>query len=1437
MRLKSFSSVAFSLFLLIVPLLALNIPAPAIDGTDVHPAQDGAMPPWEQTNGPYGGLINCIEIDPTNSSVMYAAGGGRAIYKSFNGGTSWTEVGLLPSTSSLQIQELELSQTNPQVLYALTQGTEDNIPGLFISTNGGISWTQIDKGMRFAHIALHPTNPMYLVAAGWDQFVYLTTDGGASWTNVTGNLPFDQVRDIAISGDDEFWIGLGAYAKENGSLYHTINGGASWQFENLNQAPGLFVSNIMVHPTNSSVIYVGLRPTLDGWVDPDGDYIYRTLNGGISWESLNSGREFAILQSKIRLLAIVSSSSNDTIYTSWGIQIARSSDYGMNWVNITPPPPSSDIKDIAIDPSDNNTIFIPMRSYSIQKSTDGGSTWIKLTEGLSNSNGCLVITSPLLDSETVYAAAVEGTGTFRTDDAGNTWRWLDGGGIGHPFTDEVQINPHNPENVWQIADIGRIYVTDDGGLNWTIKFDPKDGYGFRFSPVHTLESAPSNEDILFAVKSGFGIFRSDDGGEQWDFLAKSDVDYSYSIAIHPTNPNIVYSGYNPKPFQDWAMVRMSVDGGLTWQTVLNVTGSNGITSVAIDPNNPTTVYAGSISETGGEIYKTIDAGLNWTKLNDNFTMCTVMAQPQLVVDPSNPAVAYAGTWLGGTWKTTDAGSSWTLLENAPISATAIRMDAQNSNILYLADRSTPTLWKSFDAGATWFDIADFSSDGAFLVNNVVADGDVVYCAAFGPPAIGGKLYKSTDAGANWSDITGTLPRSVLDIAVDPVSPEIVYVTTHVKGAYKSINGGASWSELANFPDVGGFDIEINPDNPSILYTAALGNGSIPYWVDPTNFTFTDPPGVYKSIDSGSTWTSVLNTTNKCRAIRFYPDNSSILFAVAHDDGLFVSEDAGGNWSNYHIGLDTTGLTSLGIQGDTIYVGTQGYGVYSGDINVSNFSVTWQPDRSNKPIPEVYSMQIVVDPEDSDRIYVGAYPGGLFRSDDGGVTFYDKNFQTPSIIPIDPFRQGYYSFELNPANTSEVWLGTWGGGMFKSYDSMDHNVHADGIGMTMMGKYIYQIEVNPNPPYMVYAATEQGVYVTEDMGVNWINFSMGLDTLQVRSLEITANGTLLCGTLGYEVYIYNTTLSQWKQIPPIGNLGNAWPIWNDRPQYQYSSLLFDPNDPDIIYIGSFPAGIYKSVDGGNTWFESNAGWENDGVFSLVHHPQTTDIIYAGTYNGISRSLDSGRTWEMWNEGWPAEQWAFSIDFDPRNPEIMYSCSKNGENEGVGRPDFKGTVMKSIDGGENWFEITSGLNVTQEFYKIIVDKHNPDTLYLATEIDGVFISYDGGGHWESWNDGLTNLRAGTSDNNVANPMAQSADGRYLYFGTWGSGVFRRTTYIPPTTTTTTTTSTATTPTQTPTTPTEPPPLPQPIEFMVLVAGVFSVAVVIILVVLLQRRGSGR
>jgi photosystem II stability/assembly factor-like uncharacterized protein len=1286
-------------------------------------------------------------------NIVYAGLQDGGICRSTDGGVHWESV--LFKTDSYIGNII----ATPEGIYAASH----NI-GLRRSQDHGVTWDEIGVAheVRVNNVFFSPHGDGLLLVNSQDARVFIGQDSGERWQEATGDLPREWISCLAASGSDEYWAGQSNGF--DGGLYHTTDGGRHWEKATLPQPPDTDVFSVLIDNDDPQTVYVSLGNVHNEGRPPEHDYLFITHDGGESWQPLphpyDGGSGF---------WWFLTHSPDGAIYLSAALTVYRSTDQGATWTEISFKEPlggigTGDIHRMAIDPTNPDTLYLPLLN-GVGKSTDGGKTWSLHNEGMVFTRINLLATHAI-NPGTIFAAASGGEGTFRSTDYGGHWTWLNKGGLLHPWVDELVADPVDTETVYEIVDISDVYRSTDGGDIWNQVWAD-----FHYSSISALSIAPSDPDIIYALKNGFGIFKSEDGGNDWRFLHQSGIDYTYSIAVHPQNPDVVFSGYNPKPFQDWAMVRRSFDGGYSWETVLKVPQSAGITSIAIDSNNPDTVYAGSVGEEGGSIFKSTDGGDTWTELNENFIMCTVWGQPQLIVDPDDPSVAYAATWLAGTWKTTDAGTTWTLLREAPVSATALSFNAQNSDVIYLADRTAPIVWKSTDAGATWQKVADFSRDRAFLLNRVFADGDTVYAATFGPGLHAGKLYKSTDAGSTWVDITGILPRSVLDVAVDPTDPDIIYVTTHIYGAYKSINGGNTWVEMQGFPNIGAYDIEVDTVDPTIMYACGL-SGSVPDWCMGTDtYTFTDGAGAYKSIDSGSTWNQILTTSNECRAIRLHPNNHNMLFAVAMDDGLQVSIDGGNSWTSYNTGLGTQVLTSCAVNGDKIYVGSQASGVYSGDIDMDRGSVTWKPGRSNKPVPEVYSLQIEVDPAASDRIFVGSNPGGLYRSDDGGVTFYDKNFLTPTVIVDDPYRQGYYTFALNPSDTSEIWLGTWGKGVFKSYDNMDFDITAHGNDREMLGKHIYQIVVDPRPPHAVYAATEEGVYRTTDGGATWHDISNGLDTSQIRTLTLSPNGALYAGSLGYGLYRYDSGAAVWRQMAPFRQFGTFWPIWDDRPLYQYSSLLINPIDNQTMYLGTFPAGIYKTTDGGANWREHNVGWTNDGVFSLVFHPEDMNIVYAGTYNGVNRSADGGEHWEMWDNGWPAEQWVFSIAFDPRDPNVMYACSKNGEDMGRGRDEFRGTIMKSTDGGASWSPITTGLNINQEFYNIIVDPVSPDTLYLATQGEGVFISRDGGNHWSPWNEGLANLVSGSNGNNVTNVLALSADGKVIYFGTSGSGVWRR------------------------------------------------------------------
>jgi len=1312
---------------------------------------------WEQTAGPPGGSISCIAVDVEDSQLIYAAVEQAGIYRSTDGGHTWNVS--YPGTG----QWIADIHSTPYGVFASYSHF-----GLLHSADRGVTWDRIpvadERRITGVHYGIHGE---VLLARTERGTLHVSCDGGRTWRDATGNLPQGEIMAMAVSGPSAYWVASGR--REPNGLYHTVDGGRTWNLSSLHRIPNACVRQMLVADDDPNLILVGFhnihnegRPAgiSYSWISRDGGETWNPFWGGFDpdngWWPLAQGADGAL-------------------YVNNANEIYKSTDRGRTWHSLSLVEAlggrrPGDISRMDVDPNDPDKLYVAVIN-GVAASRDGGASWTLESEGMLRTRISLLAADPI-DPDTIYAADANGGGTYRTTDGGDSWAWLNGGGLPHPWVDELVVHPISPSIVYEIVDTSEVYRSEDHGATWTTAWDQ-----FQFNSVYALAPAPSDPDIIYACKNGFGLFKSEDGGDWWRFLHHSEVDYTYTIAVHPENANIVFSGYNPKPFQDWAMIRRSTDGGTTWQTVLRVDGSGGITSIVFDPFDPDVLYATSIGESGGGVYVSRDAGDTWTPLSEWLTMCTVWGQPQLVGDPNDQDTVYAATWLGGTWKTADAGASWTLLEEAPISATALSVDPSNPDVLFLGDRSSPTVWRSLDAGGMWKRVADFTEDGALLVMRVLVHDGTAYASTFHHGLRGGDLYRSIDNGETWERITGSLPKGILDIAVDPGDANVIYITTNINGACVSRDGGDTWSPIEGFPDVGAYDIEVHPTDSSILYASARG-GSLPDWFThisgdrPDGVTFSQSAGVYRSTDSGITWTQILETWPSCRAVRVHPEHPDLMFAVDLVDGLLVSRDAGATWTQENAGIETIVPTSLVVSGDRLYVGTQGCGVWSADLPDASGVPSWRPERSNRPVPAVHSAEVQVDPINPGVLFVAAYPGGLMRSTDGGVSWSDRNGINPSVIVDDPVRQGYYSFAIDPTDSNEMWLGTWGRGIYRSHDAMLLNVPAFGERRTVLGVDVYRIVIDPRDPSQVYAASEQGVFRTADDGATWERLDRGLPTTQVRTLAFTAAGRLLAGSLGYGVYAYDARRGMWGPLQEFREFGTFWPIWSGRPLYQYSTLLIDPTKPETMYFGTFPAGIYKTIDGGEHWSEKSVGWTNDGVFCLVLHPENTDVVYAGTYNGLNRSLDGGEHWEVWDTGWPPEQWVFCIAFDPIDPDILYACSKNGENEGEGRAGFHGTVMKSTDGGEHWFPITSGLDLNQEFLRILADPVDRRTLYLATSYQGVWISRDAGASWHEWNEGLGAREAGTNGNNVANVLTFAADGNTLYFGTLGAGVWKRT-----------------------------------------------------------------
>ncbi|MGR3218908.1 MAG: VPS10 domain-containing protein, partial [Candidatus Anammoxibacter sp.] len=289
--------------------------------------------------------------------------------------------------------------------------------------------------------------------------------------------------------------------------------------------------------------------------------------------------------------------------------------------------------------------------------------------------------------------------------------------------------------------------------------------------------------------------------------------------------------------------------------------------------------------------------------------------------------------------------------------------------------------------------------------------------------------------------------------------------------------------------------------------------------------------------------------------------------------------------------------------------------------------------------------------------------------------------------------------IDPTNADIIYAGTNGGKIFKSFDNGEiWQEKSDGLD----GDSINVIAIDPINPAILYAGASESLYKSEDAGESW----------KTEANFINNNG--------------------------IG----------------INSLVIDPLDTDIIYVGSEGFGMLKSVDGGKTWNTINNGLDFHAVRedSLVINPVDPNILYAvvgpinGTEQSIFKTTNGGQKWEEVNNGLFKDVQGLAID--PDNPDTLYAGTL-----------FEG-VFKTTNGGANWFELKNSPHT--ENFALAIDNLNPDVLYVGNFGLGVFMSRDGGDEWTELNIQLTNRSIFALKTDPVNPTT-------IYAGT-NKGVFR-------------------------------------------------------------------
>ncbi len=673
-----------------------------------------------------------------------------------------------------------------------------------------------------------------------------------------------------------------------------------------------------------------------------------------------------------------------------------------------------------------------------------------------------------------------------------------------------------------------------------------------------------------------------------------------------------------------------------------------------------------------------DRGLTWTRSNTGIErMVATIDVPvfSATVDPHKPSTIWVGTQvIGHIYKSTDGGLTWVEMDtgvepHAGLSFRGFTVDPRSSDIVYAAVEVNADIVQA--EGRTDINLA----------------------------GKGGRVYKTTDGGQTWNLLWqgDALARYVW---IDPTNPDILYVSTgffdrfplnlpeHFDsinnggfGVYKSVDGGKTWAALGTEHGLGNLHVSslyMKPDDPLTLL-AGVGQFITGPFILPDG-TGGEPGGVYLTTDGGETWQMVLQY-EAFAAVEYCEQNPQIAYA-ASGHAVYRSEDGGFTWQRFS----------------------------------DDERKTWGPPGLYPGVP----IDIQIDPQGCDRLFINNYIGGNFLSEDGGQTW---------------------------------------------------RVATTGYS----GSSITRVLVDPQDAAHVFAATTMSPFVSEDGGVTWQGIAYGELKGGVLSLALDPSNIqhMLGSPEGMFTSILETdeggqnwqTRFSWRDNLPADYDERDW-IDN---KILFPNIRFAPSDPRTVYAVTFHPfipdsdrtgwkmglGVYKSTDGGTTWAPANdAATFTMGFSDLVVDPNDAQTVYAVSFfgEGVYKTTDGGANWTAVNQGLPTPVGELlKIAMDPANPQILYIGGMTG-------------LFKSEDGGASWRQLSAGLDPTASIRAMVVDPLHPGVLYIGTDILGVYYSLDGGQTFSALRQGLDEGNLNIVD------LALSADGSVLYAAVGLQGVYR-------------------------------------------------------------------
>ena len=671
---------------------------------------------------------------------------------------------------------------------------------------------------------------------------------------------------------------------------------------------------------------------------------------------------------------------------------------------------------------------------------------------------------------------------------------------------------------------GGVWKTTNGGLSWKAIFDKQKDASPAIGAIAVSESDPNviyvgtgEACIRGNIVGGNGVYKSIDAGKTWKFVGLADTHAIGRLAVNPKNPDIAFVAALGHPFVDNEErgVFRTHDGGKTWEKVLYKDAKSGGIDVVFDPSNSNILFAAlwqarrtpwslDSGGPGSGLYRSIDGGTTWKQLKAHGLPEGILGRIGVTVSGANPNRIWAviEAEKGGIYRSDDGGDTWNLLTDDH----RFRQRAWYYSHIFADPKS---------------------ADSVYILNTAA--------------------YRSNDGGKTFARIRAPHGDNHA-LWIDPTNPKRL-INGNDGGATISIDGGETWSSLYNQPTAQFYHVTTDDRFPYYIYGAQQDNSTVaiasaspdgaidrPDWYDvgggESGYIAPDPtdPEIVYAGSYGGEITRYDHRTHEVQAINPWPVNP-IGWAAADVKHRF-------QWTE-PIAFSPHDPKTMYFAGEVLFKTTDAgmsWTIISPDLtrnDKSKQAASGGPITKDNTGVEVYDtiFSVVESPVQKDLIWIGTDDGLVQLTRDGGQHW--ENI-TPKAMPD----WGTVSMiEVSSQDAGTAYLAVE---RHKSDDFAAYVFKTTDFGKTWTkltngfppNDYIHAVRIDPRHPSLLFAGTEQGVYVSFNDGALWQSLQTNLPRAPINDL-VVKNTDLVVATHGRSFWVLDdiTPLEQYEDSIP------------------------------------------------------------------------------------------------------------------------------------------------------------------------------------------------------------------------------------------------------------------------------------------------------------------